>query len=543
MKERRLSVSVVLVSIFLMSLAGCQTAQPVALNTGETGMQPAEASGPSQESSASPAIGEETLGAIAALEGTLEATYAQVNPSVVNIRVVIKNEASSLLSEIPSFPFFNQPAPQEPQEYYSQGMGSGFVWDQQGHIVTNNHVVDGADKIEVTFYDGTVREATLIGSDPDSDLAVVQVDDMPAQSLHPVELTDSTQVKVGELAIAIGNPFGLQGTMTVGIVSAIGRSLPVESDLAQGSSYTIPDIIQTDAPINPGNSGGVLVDETGRVMGVTSAIASPVRASAGIGFVIPSAIVQKVVPTLITKGHYEHPWLGISGTSLTPDMAAAMGLDKDQQGALVVEVVAGSPADKAGLQGSGRTLELDGRSLRVGGDVITHIDGHVIRSFDDLVAVLTAQTEVGQQVKLSILREGHERNVTLTLAPRPTNTTEPTEVSKRTGAWLGIMGINVTADIAKAAGFAQDQTGVLIVEVVEGGPADKAGLHEGSKSVIINGQEILIGGDVIVGFNGEKIETIQELQSLLAQAETGTEARVEILRNGEQMQVNITLGV
>ena len=221
-------------------------------------------------------------------------------------------------AQFTGFPFFNLPQGQQPQQQYQSALGSGFVWDQNGDIVTNNHVVSGADKIEVTFSDGTIVPATLVGADPDSDLAVIKVD-VPADKLHPVQLGDSSAVKVGQLAIAIGNPFGLEGTMTTGIISAVGRSLPANDNSTQ--SYTIPDVIQTDAPINPGNSGGVLVDVQGQVLGVTSAIESPVRASAGVGFAIPSAIVNNVVPALIKDGKYVHSWLGISGTTLVPDLA------------------------------------------------------------------------------------------------------------------------------------------------------------------------------------------------------------------------------
>ncbi|HKZ83300.1 MAG TPA: trypsin-like peptidase domain-containing protein [Anaerolineae bacterium] len=272
-----------------------------------------------------------SLGAVLDLEATLEHIYAQVNPSVVTIRVVQKQEVTfPAIPEIPGFPFFFGNPPQGPQEQYQQALGSGFVWDKEGHIVTNNHVVAGADNIAVVFYDGTTVPGTVIGTDPQSDLAVVKVD-MPADRLQPVQMGDSAQVKVGELAIAIGNPFGEQNTMTVGFVSALARSLPVTDGSSQGPTYTIPDVIQTDAPINPGNSGGVLVNDQSQVIGVTSAIESPVRASAGIGFAIPSTIVQKVVPALIESGHYEHTWLGISGTTLSPSLAQAMGLRADQR--------------------------------------------------------------------------------------------------------------------------------------------------------------------------------------------------------------------
>jgi serine protease Do len=301
---------------------------------------------------------------------------------------------------------------------YQRGSGSGFVWDEAGHIVTNNHVVEGTDKIEVTFADGTIVPATLVGANRDSDLAVIKVN-VPAEELHLVRMGDSTQVKVGEIAVAIGNPFGLENTMTVGFISALGRSLPVESNGSVGPTYRIPDIIQTDAPINPGNSGGVLANDQGEVIGVTAAIASPVQASAGIGFVIPSAIVQKVVPELIEKGHYAVPWLGISGTSLDPDLAQGMGLDAGQRGVLVVDVTPDGPADKAGLRGSDRSITIDGEDRRVGGDVIVAIGGQTVETFDDLIAYLFGSTKVGQQVTLSVLRDGHQQGVQVTLGERP----------------------------------------------------------------------------------------------------------------------------
>jgi len=328
-----------------------------------------------------------TLGSLRDYQTSLERIYQLVNPAVVSIQV-------------------------------GQGAGSGFVWDTQGHIVTNNHVVNGSENIRVTFSDGTVRTAELVGADADSDLAVIKVE-LPAARLHPIVLASSTEVRVGQLAIAIGNPFALENTMTVGIVSAVGRVLPVDSSGSSQGSYSIPDIIQTDAPINPGNSGGVLVDDQGQLIGVTAAIASPVRASAGVGFAIPSDIVKRVVPALIETGRYEHTWLGISGASLTPDLAQAMNLDVDQRGALIMDIVPEGPADQADLRGSGQELAINERPFRVGGDVITAIDGQPVDNFEDLVAFLARSTEVGQQVVLSLLRDGKAQTATLVLAARP----------------------------------------------------------------------------------------------------------------------------
>ncbi len=308
-----------------------------------------------------------------------------------------------------------------PQQPTQQALGSGFVWDTAGHIITNNHVIDGATSISVTFSDGTTASAKVVGADPASDLAVVQVN-LPASQLHPVQLADSTQIKVGQFAIAIGNPFGEQNTMTTGIISALGRSLPVDNGVAQGPSYTIPDVIQTDAPINPGNSGGVLLNSDGKVVGVTSAIESPVRASSGVGFAIPSAIVQKVVPALIKTGHYDHPYIGISGATLTPSLAQAVGLKTDQRGALVGTITPGSPADKAGLRGGTQQTTIDGAPASIGGDIITAIDGQPVRSFDDLVTYLARSTEVNQTVTLTVLRDGKEQTIKVTLLARPVST-------------------------------------------------------------------------------------------------------------------------
>jgi serine protease Do len=449
-----------LVAVFLVSLmvlAGCSI--PQFPNVAAAAQSATSTPTSTPEAVQAPA----SAGAVAALEGALEQIYTQVNPSVVNIQVSVRVDAASqAIPEIPGFP--QLPVPQGPQT--QQALGSGFVWDTQGHIVTNNHVVEGAEKISVTFYDGTTVPAEITGTDPDSDLAVIKVN-VPAGQLRPVQVADSTQVKVGELAIAIGNPFGLEGTMTMGIISALGRTLPAESSVAQGLYYSIPDIIQTDAPINPGNSGGVLVDDTGRVIGVTAAIESAVQSSAGIGFVIPSQIVQKVVPALIETGHYDQPWIGISGISLVPDLATVMGLPADQRGALVVDVTADSPADKAGLRGSDRQAEIEGQQVRVGGDVIVAVDDEPVKKFDDLITYLARSTEVGQTIELTVLRGGQEETVSLTLEARPESQVQSSQPEGQTqgGAYLGIVGLTLTPEIAQAMDLPTDQGGVLVEQV------------------------------------------------------------------------------
>jgi serine protease Do len=488
---------------------------------------------------------------LAAYQGTLENIYSAVSPSVVNIHVVEKvasNGNTGDSQQLPGFPFFSSPKGQQPQDQFQAALGSGFVWDQQGHIVTNNHVVNGADQIEVTFSDGTILPATLVGTDPDSDLAVIKVD-ASAHQLQPITLGDSTAVKVGQMAVAIGNPYGLEGTMTTGIISALGRSLPADQNSAQ--SYTIPDVIQTDAPINPGNSGGVLLNADAQVIGVTAAIESSSGANSGIGFAIPSAIVNNVVPALINNGKYVHTWLGISGTTLIPDLAKQMNLNEGQRGALVEEVMPNSPAEKAGLKGSDKQITINGQNTNVGGDVITAIDNQKVVEMDDLIAYLARNTKVDQKVTLTILRDGKEQNLDVTLAARPSaqeraqannNNNNNNVPAPSGGVHLGIAGLDMAPAIAQQMNLPQDQQGVLIEQVEPGSLADKAGLNAGTQTATIDGQDIMVGGDIITGINGEKVSTIQELKSALSQLPANHPITLTVLRDGKETQVDIQNG-
>jgi S1-C subfamily serine protease len=449
-------------------------------------------------------------GELAALQGTLSQIYDKVNPSVVNIQVAAL--ANFQGDQIP----------------VQQGLGSGFVWDTAGHIVTNNHVVDGAEEIQVTFADGRSVSGEVVGRDVNSDLAVLRVD-LPADQLQPVQVADSTQVRVGQLAIAIGNPFGLEGTMTLGIISALGRSLPVESGFQGGAFYRIPDVIQTDAPINPGNSGGVLVNDLGQVVGVTAAIESSTGSNAGIGFAIPSAIVQRVVPALIEDGRFQYPWLGISGRDLTADLAEAAGLDPSQRGALVIEVTAGGPADEAGLQGSDQETSVNGQSVPAGGDVITAIDGQPVDEFDDLVSYLVHSTEVGQTITLSIVRDGDPMEVQVTIQARPEGD-QPVQAPETTlsgRAWMGITAGTLTPSLAQEMGLPEGQTGVLVEATAEGGPAEAAGLQ---------------AEDVITAVDGQPVESFEELVLALVEFEPGQAITLSVLRSGDPLEVEITLG-
>ena len=298
------------------------------------------------------------------------------------------------------------------------GSGSGFVIDQEGHIVTNNHVVENADELQVTFADGSVaNDVDILGLDPYSDLAVIQVNVAP-ERLISLELGDSDALQVGQQVIAIGNPFGLQGTMTAGVVSAVGRTL--RSQILQAGSFSNPDVIQTDAAINPGNSGGPLLDSRGRVVGVNTAIRSSTGTNAGIGFAVPVNTVKRIVPSLISEGAYEYPYLGITSDNnfTLAELAATLDLPVDQ-GVLIAEVQPRTAAAEAGLRGGDREVEVMGQSVVFGGDIITAIDEQELRTFDDLVAYLVSDTEVGQEVLLTIIRDGSEIEVPVTLGERP----------------------------------------------------------------------------------------------------------------------------
>ena len=337
----------------------------------------------------------------AALDRNLESIYQEVSPSVVLITVFQKSGSGSSSAGGATV-----------------ASGSGFVWDSQGNIVTNNHVVENAASITVAFPNGGTYDATIVGTDPGSDLAVIHIAVDPAL-LKPVALGDSGAVKVGQIAIVIGYPFGLDSTMTSGIVSGLSRLLPVTSSSGSGLSYSIPDVIQTDAPINPGNSGGVLLNDLGEVIGVPSANISTSGSSAGVGFAIPSNIVKLEVPSLISTGGYPHAYLGISGGSLIPELATAMGLDPNTRGLLIAEVQSGGPADKAGLRGSTKDATIRGFQTKVGGDVITAVDGNTIHTFEDLIRYMFLNKKIGDTMQVTILRDGKTMTLEVTFTALP----------------------------------------------------------------------------------------------------------------------------
>ena len=304
------------------------------------------------------------------------------------------------------------------------GQGTGFVIDTQGHIITNQHVVADAEEIEVDFPSGARAWAEVLGTDLDSDLAVLKVD-LSAEKLFPLPLGDSDQVRVGETVIAIGNPFGLSGTMTSGIVSAIGRTLGSERAAPGGQPFSSGDIIQTDAAINPGNSGGPLINLQGEVIGVNRAIRTESftvtgdAANSGVGFAIPINIVKRVVPSLIEDGRYDYPYLGISSlnqSTLNLNTLERIQLPADTVGIYVTCVTDGGPADQASVRGAG---SCEGSDLLPGGDLIIAIDRHPLATFNDLISYLVSNTQVGQQIVITVLRQGEEVDLTLTVGARP----------------------------------------------------------------------------------------------------------------------------
>lgn len=300
-----------------------------------------------------------------------------------------------------------------PLESQSTRLGSGFVYDSAGHIITNHHVVADAQEVDVRFVDGNIYSAKVLGTDPYNDIAVLEItDDFSEESIIPLALADSSKLEVGQQIVAIGNPFGLSNTMTTGIVSQVGRLLPNRE-----AGFSIPNVIQTDAAINPGNSGGPMLNLQGHVVGINTAIQSTTGEFSGVGFAVPSNTIKRIVPSLIEKGAFEHPWLGVSGTSVTPDIAKQLGLAKNYKGVFVTIVVEGGPAQKAGLQEATYNTN---RQIK-GGDVIIALDGHEIRGIDDLIIYLADNKSVGDDIMLKVNRNNEVIEIRAVLEPRPSN--------------------------------------------------------------------------------------------------------------------------
>jgi len=321
--------------------------------------------------------------------------YDRVSPAVVHIT-----------SRTYVYSFFFEVVPQE-------GSGSGFVYDRSGLIVTNHHVVEGAEELDVTLADGTMVPARIVGTDSYNDLAVIQID-VPPEKLYPVELGSSADLRVGQRTIAIGNPFGLDRTLTTGVISSIGRVIERENNLPLG------EVIQTDAAINPGNSGGPLLNSLGQVIGVNTAIRSPSGGSVGIGFAVPVDTVKRVVPALIADGHYPHPWIGFEGQAyrITPAVAEGLNLPVEK-GLLIARLYRDSPAVEAGLRGADRRVPWGNGVILAGGDIVAAIDGLPLETSQQLTIYLETKKRPGDEIELTIWRDGKEMTIRLALGERP----------------------------------------------------------------------------------------------------------------------------
>jgi 2-alkenal reductase len=364
---------------------------------------PAATSAPLPALSPVPTLAPAAVAPLEQQQRVLVELYRRVNPAVVSIEVIGRHP-----------PAEGAPAPDEDIPF---GQGSGFLYDDQGRIVTNNHVVEGATGFQVRYFDGSAVEATLVGRDPGSDLAVLKVGELPPGAA-PLALADSGTVEVGQTAIAIGNPFGERNTLTVGVVSGLGRSLTGPQSTEGSGRFPITNIIQTDAAINPGNSGGPLLNIRGEVIGVNTAISSTSGQFEGVGYAVPSNTVARVVPALIRDGRYQHPWLGVGMRDVDPLLARHFGLS-EQQGVLITSVQSGSPADQAGLRAGTRTGTYAGVPLRYDGDIVVAFGGTPVRSSDDLVGYLEQKGEVGATVTLTVARGGQEQQLEVTLGSRP----------------------------------------------------------------------------------------------------------------------------
>jgi serine protease Do len=459
-----------------------------------------------------------SINVIKTIEQSFSRIYEETKQSVVNIQIATRT--STQLEE--------------------KGSGSGFVWDKLGHIVTNHHVINDADIITVTFLDGTSTTGTVIGADPDSDLAVLKINVLNNETLKPLRIANSNEVSVGQLTIVLGNPFGFQGTMTTGIVSAVGRLLSADS--TQDRGYSIPDVIQTDAAINPGNSGGVLLNSDAQLIGVPTAIISRSQSSSGVGFAIPSNVVAKVIPHLIINGKYEHPWLGVTIRSLTTGIATAMNLNPNQRGILISGVQSGSPADLAGLRASTRRVDIDGRPQIIGGDIIFSVNEETTHDTSDLISYLFQSAAIGQTITLNLLRDGIVISLDVTLKSRPQTSSDVIAETVSDTAWIGISGLTLTPEVAEANSLRKDQRGILIVNVLAASPAKKGGLLGSTESEIISGQIVPIGGDVITHLGNQPISDMEALQQMLSKYRPSDKIQIDIIRSGKETTMELILG-
>ena len=441
-------------------------------------------------------------------------------------------------------------------------LGSGFVYDKEGYVVTNYHVVAGDSvnkEFDVTFTDGTGYKATVVGVDPFAEIAVLKIplenNTEVMKKLIPLQIGDFSKVNVGQRVAAIGNPFGLSASITEGIISGLGRvlpALPSENSpiplVEDTPAFSIPDIIQTDAAINPGNSGGPLLNMRGEVIGINTAIFSATGVYSGVGFAIPSYLIQKVVPSIITTGEYQHPYLGVSGTDIDSDIAEMMNL-KNTTGFLVIQVTSGSPAEKAGIRGGAILTEIEGREVELGGDVIVGIDDKSIRKIDDLLSYLDREKKVGENVTLTIIRNGQVQEIGLTLAARPDSTISDDETMQEiqnNSPSLGITGINVTPEIALQINVPSNivdggEKGFLVIDVLRNSSAEDAGIRGGYISSNIYGNQIELGGDIIIGIENVTIGSVEDIRKALSTKQVGDTVQLTVYRDNRTVEIPVTL--
>jgi serine protease Do len=438
----------------------------------------------------------------AQLSEAFEAATAKVNPSVVPIFAEQTVTVTSPFG-MPDDPFrqffgdeffkrfFGTPRGQEEEKQIVRGLGSGVIVTSDGYILTNNHVVESADKLTVILANEKRYSAKVIGTDPQSDVAVIKID---AKGLSTAKLGNSDDVKVGQWVIAVGNPFQLMHTVTAGIISAKGRSSVGLADYE--------DFIQTDASINPGNSGGALADLNGNVIGINTAISSPSGGNVGIGFAIPINMARRIMDDLVSKGKVSRGYLALLPQAIDEKLAKALKL-KNTEGSLVGDVTPGGPADKAGIKR---------------GDVIVEFDGKKVRS-DVELRTLVAQTEPGKDVNVKVIRDGKEKTISVKLGERPSGRRgeqQETQPEEKGVEKLGLSVQDLTPDLAEQLGY-ENQYGVLVAGVSGGSPADEAGLQR---------------GDLIQEVDRQAVRTVDELQKLLANMKSGDSAAL-LVRRGQ----------
>jgi len=484
----------------------------------------------------------------------LHSKINSASSSIINSSADYSNSLPDLFSKVEkSVVQITEPGTAQNGQPNPSRLGSGFVYDKLGHIVTNFHVVDGAknNKAYITFLDGVSYEGRIIGTDPYSDLAVIKLIDVNqnvSSKLVPVELGNSTHLRIGEKVVAVGNPFGLSGSLSEGIISGLGRLMPAgdsgdapKDPFNSGSpqvpkpSFSIPDIIQTDAAINPGNSGGPLIDMKGKLIGINTAIFSNTGVYSGIGFAIPSNFLAKIVPELINVGHYEHPYIGVNGFDVTPEIAKMLNLS-EAVGFLVVNVTEGSPAQISGILGGNKTVFLNGTPLKMGGDIITHIDDKPVRKVDDILSYLENYKNIGDTLNLTVLRgEGLEqKEISMVLSSRP-----PPE-SSVVHPNLGILGLDLTPEIANFLNLSRSD-GFLITSILENSSAAKANLKGGYIVSDVNGTLLELGGDVIIRLDNVDIKSQQDIKDYLNTKKVGDSMIVTVLRDGSYKTITLTL--